>query len=137
MKRIVFLFLMMGLISCQNTSNKNNIDKAAKPRENSAAASDGLNRHPSSIHYSKHARCRMECRHINESEIKNLLETGEINYKKSELNGDACHQKYAVEGYVQNNHLRIIFAPCNNVVTVVTCIDLAHVWSCDCPGDHH
>jgi hypothetical protein len=79
----------------------------------------------------------MDCRHIDAAEIKNILETGAVNYHKSELNADACHQKYAVEGYIKDSHLRVIFAPCNNVVTVVTCIDLGREWDCHCPGDNH
>lgn len=93
----------------------------------------GLNRNPSHINYSKHAKCRMVCRHIDETEIADILKNGTINYKKSELQGDDCRKKYAVEGYSKNNqHLRIIFAPCGNEITVVTCIDLGVEWRCDC-----
>ena len=95
--------------------------------------SRGLNRHPQRMHYSKHAKCRMECRHIDESEIKDILETGTINYRKSELQGEACRKKYAVEGLSKDHQkLRIIFAPCGNEMTVVTCIDLGVEWACDC-----
>lgn len=122
MKNLLFLLFVFELFACNNTASNN-------------LQNDGLNRHPAQIHYSHHARCRMECRHINETEIKSVLEIGTINYGKSNLNEDACHKRYAVEAYVQNDHLRVIFAPCNNVVTVVTCIDLDKEWSCDCPGD--
>jgi Domain of unknown function (DUF4258) len=95
--------------------------------------SRGLNRHPQSMHYSKHAKCRMECRHIDESEIKDILEQGTINYRKSELQGDPCRKKYAVEGLSKDGQkLRVIFAPCGNEITVVTCIDLGVEWACDC-----
>ena len=78
----------------------------------------------------------MDCRHIDEAEIKDILQNGTINYRKSELNANACHRKYAVEGYAKGQHLRIIFAPCGEMMTVVTCIDLANEWECHCPGDH-
>ncbi len=93
-----------------------------------------LNRHPSQIYYSKHARCRMGCRHIDENEVKEIMQDGKINYAKSELNAsDSCRQKYAMEGYSHDNqHLRIIFASCNGAVTVVTVIDLGYEWPCDC-----
>lgn len=98
----------------------------------------GLNRHPSHVKYSKHARCRMDCRHITAEEIAEILKTGTINYRKSELTGEDCGKKYAVEGYTrEQQHLRVIFAPCNDEVTVVTCIDLETAWACDCEGDHH
>lgn len=93
----------------------------------------GFNRNPAQIHYSKHARCRMDCRHIDEREILDLLHNGKINYKKSELLGDDCHKKYALEGISKDGqHLRIIVAPCADEETIVTCIDLDTEWSCDC-----
>src|SRR5689334_9529877 len=50
----------------------------------------GLNRNPSHINYSKHARCRMDCRHIDEAEVQQILKDGKINYTKSELQGADC-----------------------------------------------
>ena len=93
----------------------------------------GLNRNPAHINYSKHAKCRMTCRHIDETEVADMLKNGTINYKKSELQGEDCRKKYAVEGYSKDNqHLRIIFAPCGDEITVVTCIDIGEEWRCDC-----
>jgi hypothetical protein len=96
----------------------------------------GLNRNPSHINYSKHAKCRMACRHIDELEVKDMLQNGTINYRKSDLKGDDCHKRYAVEGTSKDNQrLRIIFVPCNDEVTVVTCIDIGQNWACNCEGD--
>lgn len=93
----------------------------------------GLNRNPSNINYSKHARCRMDCRHISESEVKQILKEGKINYNKSDLDGSDCKKKYAVEGTTSDKQrVRIIFAPCNTEVTVVTVIDIGEEWPCDC-----
>jgi len=131
----LFIFLFTGLLlACHPGQPRVN---QVSNQQTATADESGLNRHPQNIHYSRHAKCRMECRHINETEIRQVLETGTVNYRKSELGGDACHQKFAVEGNVQNDHLRVIFAPCGSTVTVVTCIDLDREWSCDCPGDNH
>jgi hypothetical protein len=93
----------------------------------------GLIRNPSTINYSKHARCRMQCRHISESEVREILNEGTINYKKSDLKGNPCDKRYAVEGHTHDNQrVRIIFAPCNTEETVVTVIDLGKDWGCDC-----
>ena len=93
----------------------------------------GLNRNPQQISYSKHARCRMDCRKVSEKEVEELLKDGTINYKKSDLKGEPCQKKYAVEGISRDNQkLRIIFAPCADEVTVVTVIDLQTEWECDC-----
>ncbi len=94
----------------------------------------GLNRQPAKINYSKHARCRMDCRHITQAEVKDILQNGTINYKKSELgNNPDCRRKYALEGNTNDGQrVRIIFAPCADEVTVVTVIDLGKEWACDC-----
>jgi hypothetical protein len=95
-------------------------------------ASD-LNRYPAYIHYSKHARCRMECRHIDESEVKEILNNGNINFSKSDLNEDVCHKRYALEGTSHDDQrIRIIVAECNDDLTVITVIDLGRDWSCNC-----
>ncbi len=92
---------------------------------------EGFDRRTSHIIYSKHARCRMDCRHIDESEIKEILEKGEINYSKIEDDGRG--KSYPLEGTTHDKqHLRVVFAPKDDGLLVVTCIDLDKDWSCDC-----
>ena len=137
-ERVLFLLfgcLFLIQLSCTQASQQKDNTNIVN-NEAAVQSVNGLNRNPSQIHYSKHAKCRMDCRHIDEAEIKDILQNGTINYRKSELNADACHRKYAVEGYAKDQHLRIIFAPCGEMMTVVTCIDLANEWECHCPGDH-
>ena len=85
-----------------------------------------------SLNYSRHAKCRMECRHIDESEVKEILQKGEINYSKEQENEKGV--TYPLEGVTHDGqHVRIVFAPHENDVTVVTCIDLDKDWPCgDC-----
>jgi Domain of unknown function (DUF4258) len=85
-----------------------------------------------SINYSRHAKCRMECRNIDESEVKEILQKGEINYNKEQENEKGV--TYPLEGVTHDGqHVRIVFAPHENDVTVVTCIDLDKDWPCgDC-----
>lgn len=91
-----------------------------------------FNRNLTPIIYTKHARCRMGCRNIDEEEIKQILYNGKINYSKSEPNGKP-DPKYALEGYTKDNqHLRIIFAPSKRGMVVITCIDINVEWKCDC-----
>ena len=101
-------------------------------QNNNSQTSRGLNRNPSKINYSKHARCRMACRDITETEVREGLKEGKINYKKSQLQTEDCKKRYAVEDMVNGQRVRIIFAPCGDVVTVVTCIDLEKEWECSC-----
>ena len=128
---VLAVLLLIVKRSCNNKSNDKNTNTHSKDHR-------GLNRNPAQINYSNHAKCRMECRHIDETEVKDILKNGNINYKKSEVGGTECNRKYAVEGYSKDNqHLRIVFAPCNDEVTVVTCIDIGTEWECHCPGDDH
>jgi hypothetical protein len=94
--------------------------------------SEPVNRHETHLIYTRHARCRMDCRHITEKEIHEILEKGEINYTKSEPNSRP-DPKYALEGYTEEGqHLRIIFAPDARGLVVITCIELGVEWQCDC-----
>ncbi|MES2772869.1 MAG: DUF4258 domain-containing protein [Bacteroidota bacterium] len=134
----VVIIIILGITllivkNCQRNKSEPNTtnNKTSKTDENYTGR--GLNRNPSNINYSKHARCRMDCRHISETEVKEILKDGKINYTKSDLDGADCKKKYAVEGTTSDKQrVRIIFAPCNTEVTVVTVIDIREEWTCDC-----
>ena len=83
--------------------------------------------------YTKHARCRMDCRHISEADIKEVLREGHINEAKSQQNQTPC-PTYAIEDNRNSDgiRLRIVFAKCDNEVKVVTCIDRDDEFACDC-----
>lgn len=82
-------------------------------------------------YFTKHARCRMKCRHITQEEVKEIVQKAEVNYKKSELDA-AQGPKYALEGVTSrdNQHVRIIVAPKQRHLTIVTVIDLENEWAC-------
>ena len=91
-----------------------------------------LNRNISHLILTKHAKCRMDCRDITEDEIKEILHDGNINYMKSDINNERG-PTYALEGYSHDHqHLRVIFAPKQDEMVVVTCIDIDKEWHCDC-----
>jgi len=81
--------------------------------------------------YSRHARCRMDCRHIDESEVKEILQDGTVNFSKIEHSDKG--ESYPVEGKTHDGQqVRIVFAPHGNELVVVTVIDLDTEWKCDC-----
>ena len=83
------------------------------------------------ISYSKHARCRMDCRHIDEAEVKEVIASGEINYNKVEE--DEKGKTYPLEGIThEKQHVRIVVAPHGEELVVVTVIDLDVDWKCNC-----
>ena len=95
----------------------------------------GFDRRISYLEYSKHAKCRMECRRISQGGVEEIMQEGKINYNKSDLQNARC-PRYAIEGITGDNQkTRIVFAQCNEKTTVVTVIDLDTERSCDCPGD--
>lgn len=92
---------------------------------------EGFNRNISNLIFSKHAKCRMDCRNIDESEVREILKTGTINRKK--IQSDKRGMTYPVEGFTRDKqHVRIVFAPKGDGLVVVTVIDLETNWKCDC-----
>ncbi len=74
----------------------------------------------------------MDCRHISMHEIREVLDSGTINYAKSEPDAKP-DPKYAMESYTEEHqHLRIIIAPSGDELILVTCIELGVEWTCNC-----
>jgi Domain of unknown function (DUF4258) len=91
-----------------------------------------LYRDTSHLILTDHARCRMDCRHINRKELKEIITKGEVNYAKSgrSSKGD---ETYALEGYSdEHQHLRVVVSPEDDGLVVITCIDLDKEWPCNC-----
>ena len=91
-----------------------------------------FDRNPARIIYSKHAKCRMDCREIDESEVKEILAAGIINNSKIETSNKGT--SYPLEGTTHDGQrVRIVFAPKDDGSTVVvTVIDLDKEYVCDC-----
>lgn len=74
----------------------------------------------------------MDCRQIDESEVREIIERGTVNYYKS----DPSHKPdptFAVEGFTRDQqHVRLIVAKSKNELVLITCIDLDHEWTCNC-----
>lgn len=149
MKKIIsrlFVLAMIGLAACQDNASpgynrsvparenaKSRNPNAAPDRDNPRVENDDvIDRHPGQLIYTKHARCRMDCRHIDESEVQEILQKGRINYRKSEPAGRP-DPKYALEGTTHDGQsVRIVFAPAKRGMVVITVIDLDTEWTCNC-----
>lgn len=93
---------------------------------------EGFNRRTEKLIFTKHARCRMGCRHIDEAEVRDILLNGRINDRKSDP-AARPDPKYALEGKTKDGQeVRIIFAPTDRGMVVITVIDLDTEWPCDC-----
>ena len=127
---ILVMILLGGLIYFLRQVNPGNSDRADKTT--GVNRDRGFDRRTSFLKYSKHARCRMDCRSITEAEVEDIMKKGKINYKKSDISNSRC-PRYAIEGMTSDDQeVRIIFAQCNESTTVVTVIDLEKEWVCDC-----
>lgn len=103
-----------------------------KNRSISPKPDEPFNRADTRLILTKHARCRMDCRHIDESEIREILQSGYINMRKSEP-AASPEPKYAIEGVTHDKQkVRIIVAASPRGNVVVTVIDLEREWQCDC-----
>ena len=69
---IVLAVLAISLRQCNQSSPKK-VKSQTQTDDVAVPQTRGLNRNPSHINYSKHAKCRMACRHIDESEIADIL----------------------------------------------------------------
>jgi len=94
-----------------------------------------FDRTPGKLVYTKHARCRMDCRQISEDEIKEIMKKGIINLSKSDRNDKPC-PTFALQGETgEGEKIRVIFAQCDQETKVVTCYNLEKDFECHCPGD--
>ena len=132
----IFLALLAIVVFTLRRCRSNDTDdrNVESQREKEVNRNHGFDRRTSYLEYTKHAQCRMDCRHIDSSEVNEIMRTGVINYRKSDVDAHPC-PTYAVEGMTHGQHLRIVFAQCDNKTKVVTTIDLGHEWECHCPGD--
>jgi hypothetical protein len=104
-------------------------------RSHEPQAREAFDRHPSHLQYTKHALCRMDCRHISEDDIMEIMHDGIINFYNSNRNDKPC-PTYALQGETsEGKKLRVIFAQCNKETRVVTCYNLRENFECHCPGD--
>jgi len=128
------LLLVKRFGKTDNAKPKTRTEKKTDPAAD-VNRNRGFDRRVSYIEYTQHAKCRMQCRHINQSEVEEIMKDGAINYKKSDVNDRPC-PTYALEGITSDNQrVRIVFAQCDLKTKVVTCIDLNTDWECHCPGD--
>lgn len=134
---IVILFIVALFVrQCREGSTT---EKSSRPssgtyhssQRDSSSVADVFRDVDATYFFTKHARCRMECRHITQKEVKEIVQQANINFAKSEPDAPRG-AKYALEGYTSKDqqHVRIIVAPKERHLTIVTVIDLDEDWKC-------
>lgn len=123
-RRYLLIFSVIILIILGIGLRRNNSSKSS--------SSEDLFRDRRHLILTKHVKCRMDCRHITIQEIKEIIDEGNVNYSKSGQ-GNKGDDTYALEGYSnEHQHLRVVVAPENDGLVVITCIDLDKEWPCNC-----
>jgi hypothetical protein len=121
-----------GLPTKQEKSKTQQQRKLPQQKNSNTDRRVKFDRSVAKFYFTKHARCRMKCRQITQQEVKEILAEGEINYNKSNLD-DPQGPTYALEGITDDRQkVRIIFAPKQQHMSVVTVIDLDVEHQCDC-----
>jgi len=141
MKKLIpyLLLLMLFVVAlfvkrCRENDNVPDSPSVTQEKRSNPSAGKNLEafRDPDAEYFfTKHARCRMECRNITQKEVKEIVRKAEVNYNKSELDAPQG-PKYALEGYTSKDrqHVRIIVAPKQKHLSIVTVIDLDKEWEC-------
>jgi hypothetical protein len=128
-KTLLKILFLVAVLACFFLLNRESQRAHQANQENHE--NHGLDR-TSKIIYTKHARCRMACRHIDETEVQEILIKGRINHEKSDP-ASRPDSKYALEGITDDGQeVRIVFAAAANGMVVITVIDLQKEWSCNC-----
>jgi len=133
---LVFFVLAYFVKQCRDQESLQTDGKSISEERSETSGNNKSNldifRDPDAVYFfTKHARCRMACRHITQKEVKEIVRKAEVNYNKSDLN-DPKGPTYAIEGYTAKDrqHIRIIIAPKQRHLSVVTVIDLDKDWEC-------
>ena len=126
---IIILLAVLSLLYFKTQSGGNLVKGKVTENADVVSADEGFSRNPENIIYTKHARCRMECRHITEEEVKEILQTGNINENKVEQNEKGT--SYPLDGRTKADKMvRIVVAPKKKDLVIVTVIDLDTDWPC-------
>ncbi len=134
---VVIIIMAIAILLIKNANRDEKTDTGKSPVNTSSKINRnrGFDRRTSFLEYTRHATCRMGCRQITQEEVKDIMQSGKINYSKSNVKATPC-PSYALEGTTSDDQrVRIVFGQCDEKTKVITVIDLGKDWACDCPGD--
>ncbi len=131
---LVLAAILVVVVLVRNFLGKHDYlpDRGSKKETKTTRTSLDVFRDPDAKYFfTKHARCRMECRRITQKEVKEIVRRADVNYNKSDLDA-ASGPKYALEGVTSRDRqrIRVIVAPKQRHLSIVTVIDLDREWSC-------
>lgn len=129
----LFALLALALLFWINRNRQGDGGLNRPPGAGSGSYEAMIDRQATNLKFSRHARCRMGCRQIDEQEVREIIAKGDINSGKIEKSGKGV--SIPLEGITRDRQrVRIVIAPKKNrEMVLVTVIDLDTEWDCDCP----
>ena len=82
------------------------------------------------LKYTRHGECRMNCRHVTDRNIKNLLKTGKIDWAKSTPRPHSGCPVYRIKSNTSKRQLAGVFGACKSSTDLVTVINTGRNWVC-------
>ncbi len=129
LKKFPYLALVLAVLLFFWFRNQQGKDQDVS--ESAKDSSSEFDRSVSKVKYTRHARCRMECRFIDESEVKEMIKKGRVNREKIEVGSKGT--TFPLEGVTHDGqHVRVVVAPHPGELVIVTVIDLEKEWPCNC-----
>lgn len=93
-----------------------------------------FNRSTERVVYTKFALCRMNCQYIIKNDVEDIMKAGIINLNKSDRRYKPC-PTYALQGRTKRgSYLRIVFAQCDVITNIISCVDVEKSFTCNCGG---
>lgn len=127
---LIIVILLLSTLLYHRWQNLN-----AYKKDENIRNSQKFDRRSSKINYTEFALCRMKCGSILKADVEEIMRRGEINYAITNVAKKPC-PTYALQGYTTDNqHLRVIFAQCDNSTEVVTLYNLEKEIDCLCQAD--
>jgi hypothetical protein len=127
-KLVLFFLFIVATVSLVNLLKN---ETGGPP--NSISAPGATEKNGEDFLYTKHGRCRMDCRKISEEEIEEAFYKGEINRRKSDPKGRPCPvEAKEIVTAKDRQKIRVIFGLCTREVRVITAIDLNFDHPCFC-----
>ena len=124
-RRAIYLIILIGLLA--GTGYFSDVFK-----KDTAVREIPIELIENRLSYTKHARCRMECREISEEDVLETLDNGIWNKDISDMNEEPC-PSYVLEHIAKDGQeIRVVFGLCTGVTKVITTIDLGERHECSC-----
>ncbi|HRF26309.1 MAG TPA: DUF4258 domain-containing protein [Ferruginibacter sp.] len=125
--------LVLAVLFWINRGQRGDAGSKAPAGAGSGGYESMIDRQGARLIFSKHARCRMGCRQIDEQEVREIIASGRINADKVEDSRKGI--SIPLEGVTRDGQrVRIVVAPKKNKeMVLVTVIDLDTEWACACP----